>query len=133
LGTPLHMVDAVPCPPIFQMQALEEAVTAAGVSRTDAKAALVGRLETLEERVTNTQGMFRVLETQVASIEDLKGFATKAELAAKADLVAVQEVGTFGVPQLSTHALRGARAQYTWCSSHHPQPTHIYRVHDTCL
>lgn len=74
-----------------RFQALEEAVTAAGVSRTDAKAALVGRLETLEERVTNTQGMFRVLETQVASIEDLKGFATKAELAAKADLVAVQE------------------------------------------
>jgi hypothetical protein len=77
---------------VFVGQAVEAAVTAAGTSRAEAKTALLSRLAAVEEQVVNTQSMVRTLETQVPAISDLRRFATREELADKADVAAVNEV-----------------------------------------
>ena len=73
-------------------QTLQSTLSASTDARSEVKSAVVSQLASLEEQVTVTQAMVRALETQVPTISDLRGFATKVELAQKADIDDVNEV-----------------------------------------
>jgi predicted nuclease with TOPRIM domain len=62
--------------------------------------AVVERLHGVETECKQLASMFRTLETEVPSIADMRAFASKAELAEKANIVDVNEVRVASVDVL---------------------------------
>jgi hypothetical protein len=75
-----------------EMQALDTSTTRLS--------AVVERLHGVETECKQLASMFRTLETEVPSIADMRAFASKAELAEKANIVDVNEVRVASVDVL---------------------------------